>query len=228
MQVESVKMSDTEEKLCFKFNYPKKFLCGISLETGALVLALITILASTVHIGVASYFISLGADVTNFGELVDGSKEEVYRITYSFYIFEKTTEDWEYWAKRKCGVDLALCLLSLILAIVGLVGVLKRKPTLVLCLVCAVWGYIGFWIGKIFGTAAFCDDFTISPGLAWTLTIALGIALVVLFYFPICVESLYYKLRKEEKEKQVRQTKSLAKLTMIFKVGGSEMGEANF
>ena len=227
MEVERVKMSETEEKLCFKFNYPKKFLCGISLETGALVLALITILASTVHIGVASYFISLGADVTNFGELVDGSKEEVYRITFSFYIYEGNTKYWEHWAKLN-GVDVALSLLALILAIVGLVGVLKRKPTLVLCLVCAVWGYIGFWIGKIFGTAAFCDDFTISPGLAWTLTIALGIALVVLFYFPICVESLYYKLRKEEKEKQVRQTKSLAKLTMIFKVGGSEMGEANF
>ena len=57
MQIESVKMSDTEEKLCFKFNYPKKFLCCISLETGALVLALITILVNIVHIGIASYLI---------------------------------------------------------------------------------------------------------------------------------------------------------------------------
>ena len=57
MQVERVKMSETEENLCFKFNFPKKFLCCISLETGALVLALITILANIVHIGIASYLI---------------------------------------------------------------------------------------------------------------------------------------------------------------------------
>ena len=71
MSVESVKMSDTEEKLCFKFNYPKKFLCCISLETGVFALALMSILSNIVHIGVASYFISRVADVTNFGELVD-------------------------------------------------------------------------------------------------------------------------------------------------------------
>ena len=227
MQVESVKMPNSEEKLCFKFNYPKKFLCGISLETGALVLAFITILASIVHIGVASYFISLGADVTNFGELVDSSKEEVYRITFGFYILERNTEGWEHWAKWN-GVDVAISLFSLILTIVGLVGVLKRKSSLVVCLVCGLVCYHAFWIGNIFWTAVICDDFAMSPGLAWTLTIALVIALVVLLYLPICVESLYFKLRKEEKEKQVRQTKSLAKLTMIFKVGGSEMGEANF
>ena len=50
-------MCGTEEKLCFKFNYPKKFLCCISLETGALVLAMIVILANIVHIGIASYLI---------------------------------------------------------------------------------------------------------------------------------------------------------------------------
>ena len=57
MEVERVKMCITGEKLCFKFNYPKKFLCCISLETGALILALIIILANIVHIGIASYLI---------------------------------------------------------------------------------------------------------------------------------------------------------------------------
>ena len=57
MQVERVKMCGTQEKLCFKFNYPKKFLCCISLETGALILAMIVILANIVHIGIASYLI---------------------------------------------------------------------------------------------------------------------------------------------------------------------------
>ena len=205
MQVESVKMSDTEEKLCCKFNYPKKFLCGISLETGALVLALITILASTVHIGVASYFISLGADVTNFGELVDGSKEEVYRITIIFYIFEKTTEDWDTAVKWKAGY-LAFSLISLLMNIIGLVGVQKRKPILVYILCCGVGLCHGLRVATILGSAFESDDFTIPTGLVWTLTIiASVIAILFSFYFAICVYSLYLKLRKEEKEGQVRQ-----------------------
>ena len=209
MSVESVKMSDTEEKLCFKFNYPKKFLCCISLETGALVLALITILASIVHIGVASYFISLGADVTNFGELVDGSKEEVYRITFSFYIFEKTAEDLEFWVKWNGGLAIAFGLLSLLLTIIGLVGLQKRKPILVYILECGVALSLGPWYFNILDPVFRSDDFTISTGLAWTLTIVASVIVFAInFYFSTCVHSLYLKLRKEEKEEQVRQKPS--------------------
>ena len=210
MSVESVKMSDTEEKLCFKFNYPKKFLCCISLETGALVLALITILASIVHIGVASYFISLGADVTNFGELVDGSKEEVYRITFSFYIFEKTAEDWEFRVKWNGGLVIAFSLLSLLLTIIGLVGLQKRKPILVYILGIGVSIFFTLiLIFTILNPAFYSDDFTISTGLAWTLTIVASVIVFAInFYFSTCVHSLYLKLRKEEKEEQVRQKPS--------------------
>ena len=50
-------MSETEEMLWFKLNYPRKFLGCVSLETGSLVLAFIIILANIAHISVASYLI---------------------------------------------------------------------------------------------------------------------------------------------------------------------------
>ena len=205
MQVERVNMCITGEKLCFKFNYPKKFLCCISLETGVLALALYTVLANIAHIGVVSYFISRGADVTNFGELVDGSKGEVYRITIIFYIFKKTTEDWDTEVKWKAGF-LAFSLISLLMNIIGLVGVQKRKPILVYILCCGVGLCHGLWAITILDKAFESNDFTIPTGLVWTLTIiASVIAILFSFYFAICVYSLYLKLRKEEKEGQVRQ-----------------------
>ena len=192
-------MSETEEKMCFKFNYPKKFLC-ISLENGALGLAMITILTSIVHIGIASYLISLGPDVTDFGELVVDKSEVVdkARLIFSFYIMENTREDWEYLIKLNGGKDIAFSLISLIASFIGLVGVLKRKPILVYFLFIGVGFYIGVWIGDIFQFALNSDDFTISSGVAWTLTVVLMIATFSLIYFPLCVYSLYLKLRKEK------------------------------
>ena len=134
---------------------------------------------------------------------MDGS-EEVYRVTFSFYIFEKTTEDWERHMKFVGGFQIAFSLISLILAIIGLVGVLKRKSILVHSLVYGGACYIGVWTANIlFYFAIYSDDFTISPGLAWTLTIALVIATVFLFYFPYCVLSLALKLHKKKKEEKV-------------------------
>ena len=205
MQVERVKMSDTEEKLCFNFDYPKKFLGCISLEKGALVLSLIISLFNIAHIGITSYFISLGADITNLGELVvvGGSKEEVYRINFGSYISAKTAEDWEHWVKVYGGVDIAFSLLSLVLTIIGLVGVLKRKPVLVALLFLGVCVFNGLWIGTILSPAINSVDFTISSGLAWTLTIAsLFVIIGVLFYLSVCVYALYLKLGKEKKDAQ--------------------------
>ena len=144
-------------------------------------------------------FFSLGPDVTDFGELVDGSEEVHYRVTFSFYIWMDTKEGWEYWIKLVGGGDIAFSLLSLIASIIGLVGVQRKKPCCVYIFACGVSLYIGCWIGKIFGFALKSDDFTISSGVAWTLTVVLMIATFSFVYFPICVDSLYLKLRKEKK-----------------------------
>ena len=76
-------------------------------------------------------FFSLGPDVTDFGELVDGSKEVHYRVTFSFYIWTMTTEDWEDWIKLRGGVDIACSLVSLIACIIGLVGIQRRNTCFV-------------------------------------------------------------------------------------------------
>ena len=144
-------------------------------------------------------FFSLGPDVTDFGELVDGSKEVHYRVTFSFYIWTMTTEDWEDWIKLRGGVDIACSLVSLIACIIGLVGVQMKKPILVYIFSCGVGLYIGMWVADIFGFALKTGNFTISSGLGWTLTIVLMIATFSLIYFPLCVDSLYLKLRKEKK-----------------------------
>ena len=144
-------------------------------------------------------FFSLGPDVTDFGELVDGSEDMDYRVTFSFYIWTMTTEDWEDWIKLRGGVDIACSLVSLIACIIGLVGVQMKKPILVYIFSCGVGLYIGMWVADIFGFALKTGNFTISSGLAWTLTIVLMIATFSLIYFPICVDSLYLKLRKEKK-----------------------------
>ena len=144
-------------------------------------------------------FFSLGPDVTDFGELADGSKEVHYRVTFSFYIWTMTTEDWEDWIKFRGGVDIACSLVSLIACIIGLVGVQMKKPILVYIFSCGVGLYIGMWVADIFGFALKTGNFTISSGLAWTLTVVLMIATSSLVYFPLCVYSLYLKFCKEKK-----------------------------
>ena len=123
----------------------------------------------------------------------------MYRVIFSFYIYEKSTQDWEARTKLSGGWAIASSLLPLILTTIGLIGVLKRKPNLVYWLGIGSGVYIGFWVGDIFGLAINSDNFTISPGLAWTLTITTKL----LLYFPICAHSLYIKLCKEEKDEQV-------------------------
>ena len=192
-------MSDTEDKL-----FPKKVFCYYSLETGVLILALIIILINIVHIGVASYYISFGPKVTDFAELVDGNaKEEVYRITYFFCIFEKTAMGWEHWIKWHGGLKISFSLLFFLISIIGIVGVLNKKQIFVKVFGSWIAASMGFWITEILFTVTQCDDFSISSELAWTLIIAYVVFLIgMLSYFFICVYSLRLKLRKDEKEEQ--------------------------
>ena len=197
------KMSETEERFCCNtLNYPKNFLyCCVSLRTGSLAFAVIVILFNIATITLASFHISL--DATDVSVLVDGSNEELYSKTAVFYIFEKSPTDWEKQMKLCGGVAIAISLLSLLLAFIGLVGIFWRTPVLVFFYAIGVSTYIGFWIGTIFGLAIAADDFIISSGLAWTLTIALMLATSFLFYFPLCIYSLFLQLCKEKEEKQV-------------------------
>ena len=180
---------------CNTLKYPKEFLCCVSLEVGAVAFAVLIILFNITTIALASYHVSL--DATDVSVQVDGSKE-VYSKTAVFYIFERTPEDWEKQMKLAGGVAIAISLLSLLLAIVGLIGIWRRTPILVYFYSLGVSCYIGFWIGTIFGLAISADDFIFSYGLGWSLTIALIIATSLSFYFPLAIYSLFLKLRKEE------------------------------
>merc|ERR1711874_137474 len=106
--------------------------------------------------------------------------------------------------KLSGGFAIAISLLSLLLAIVGLVGILRRTPLLVYLYACGVSFTIGFWIGAIFSLAIWADDYIISAGLTWkwTLTIALMVAVGFLFYFHLCIKSFYLELCKEKEEEQ--------------------------
>ena len=198
MANKSAKMSETEEKFCCNtLKYPKEFFCCLSLEVGAVAFAVLIILFNITTIALTSYHVSL--DATHVSVLmVDGGSKEVYSKTAVFYIFEKTPEDWEKHMKLAGGVAIAISLLSLLLAIVGLIGIWRRTPILVYFYSLGVSCYIGFWIGTIFGLAISADDFIFSYGLGWSLTIALIIATSLSFYFPLAIYSLFLKLRKEE------------------------------
>ena len=193
----SAKMSETEEKFCCNtLKYPKEFLCCLSLEVGAVAFAVLIILFNITTIALASFHLNL--DATDVSVLVDGGLKEVYSKTAVFYIYEKTPEDWEKQMKLAGGAAIATSILTLLLAVVGLIGIWRRTPILVYFYAIGVSCYIGFWIGTILGLAITADDFIFSYGLGWTLTIALIIVASLSFYFPLAIYSLFLKLCKEQ------------------------------
>ena len=172
---------------------------------------------------------------------MDESKE-VYRVTFSFYILDDSKEGWVDRIKQYGGGAIAFSLISLISCMIGLVGLQRKNPSFVNIFYIGVCLYIGSCVGHILGFAWMSEDFTISTGVAWTLTFVLMIATFALVYFPICVYSLYLKLRKEQKGeiKQVPKKKRFISywgsktkvdpgfkcLRVYFKVGESETEEA--
>ena len=101
------------------------------------------------------------------------------------------------------GVHISISLLFFLIAIGGIVGVLKKKQIFVKVFGAWIAASMGFWITEILITVAKCDDFSISSELAWTLIIAYVVFLIgMLSYFFICVYSLRLKLRKDEEEKK--------------------------
>ena len=189
-----------EDKFCGCFNYPKKFCC-LSLEKGATALALVLLALCIATIALWSFLISTGP--MKFGDLVDES-EEIYRITFAIFIGEFHTDGWETWTRIRGGVSMTFALGAAITTILGLVGIQRRSPLLVIIYYCGSGLIPGLGIFTIIDLTMEAEDFTTTAGVAWTLIIMVSLAILcigTLLLLP--VYSLYLKLRREVKEEQV-------------------------
>ena len=190
------KMTETEErKFCFHINYPTKFLCCLSLEFGVLALAVILILLDLTIIGRVSYHLINGQGHWETGEL------DV--VTVGFYIQNVTRQAFFKSYKWPGGFHIAVSLLTAISAIMGLVGIQRKKPAFVFIFECGVGLLMGYWTPNIIvGWAVTADD--LASVDAWTLIILFAGAILLLgFYFLVCIEALFIKIRSEKKEKQM-------------------------
>ena len=111
------------EKFCFHINYPTKFLFCLSLEFGVLALAVILILLDLSIIGRVSYHLINGQGHWETGEL------DV--VTVGFYIQNVTPQAFFKSYKWPGGFHIAVSLLNAISAIMGLVGIQRKKPAFV-------------------------------------------------------------------------------------------------
>ena len=195
-----LKMSEKEDKFCCCFTYPKMFCC-LSLEKGATALALVLLALCIATIALWSFLISTGP--MQFGDLVDES-EKIYRITFAIFIGEFDTDGWETWTRIRGGVSMTFALGAAITTILGLVGIQRRSPLLVIIYYCGSGLIPGLGIFTIIDLAMEAEDFTTTAGVAWTLIIMVSLAILcigTLLLLP--VYSLYLKLRREVKEEQV-------------------------
>ena len=188
-------------------NDPKKtFLC-LSLETGVYILATVLLMINIAIISFRSYFIGIGDGLKDWTEPLNDSVG-THRLIFSFYVWEDNLEAQKKEILMWGGLEIAINSLSAILAILGIVGTLKKTPLLVRLFSVGVGGYLGYWAARIIFTAMTAHDFTLSSGVAWTMSILLSLALLVLLailgYF--LAYSFYLKLQKEKEEgTKVRQ-----------------------
>ena len=124
------------------------------------------------------------------------------RLVFSFYVWEETLDQLKKEILLWGGLEIVINALSAILAILGIVGTQKRTPLLLRLFSVGVGVYLAYWAARVIFLAKFSQDFTLSDGVAWAVTILLAIALVV--FLTILANSLayslYLKLRKEKEE----------------------------
>ena len=84
------------------------------------------------------------------------------------------------------SVEVAINAMSAILAVLGMIGTIKRNPVLAHLYFFAVGSYLCYWAARIVTTAMFADAFTLSNGDAWKLTIVASSLCLFLLALVCC------------------------------------------
>ena len=84
------------------------------------------------------------------------------------------------------SVEIAINAMSALLAVLGIVGTIKRNPVLAHLYFFAVGFYLCYWAARIVTTAMFADAFTLSSGDAWKLTIVASSLCLFLLALVCC------------------------------------------
>ena len=112
------------------------------------------------------------------------------------HTFELKNFRWGAW-------DIAINLLSIVLVIIGLVGIQKKSPLLFRFLTASVVGNIGWWISTVIMLHIKAAGFTVPDAAAVIVTITIVLLLAFFgLYFFYCLESLCFTLQKERHEEE--------------------------
>ena len=84
------------------------------------------------------------------------------------------------------SVEVAINAMSALLAVLGMIGTIKRNPVLAHLYFFAVGFYLCYWAARIVTTAMFADSFTLSSGDAWKLTIVASSLCLFLLALVCC------------------------------------------
>ena len=178
-------------------------------------LAVVTILINLVLIGFRIHLISMGRDVKERGELLEGPQEtergellegpqEKYRLViFSFYISENTLDNIVSRIRFLGGLGIAINVLSAISAVLGVIGIQKKIPLLVRIWAFVLGFYLGWWAAWVIILAMFAKGFTVSTAVAATVTVISVLICMLSLYFVVALFSFANTLRTEEKEEQV-------------------------
>ena len=207
---QGVKMSQSVHSF-----YHAETLLFLPIKIGAYVLAAVTILTNIFFISVWSYF--LHDNNHSLSHFYKQPVQNPHPVLFSFYQWKSDDQlawDIQTWVSvfhihfisnlfRWGPPDIIVNLLSIVLIIVGLIGVQKKNPFLARFLTVSVVGRIFWWICDVLLLHIYADGFTVSDAAAFFITtlVVLILAFVGL-YFAYCLESLCFKLQQERKEEE--------------------------
>ena len=122
------------------------------------------------------------------------------RLVFSFYVWNRTLADLKDYVLVWGSVEIAINAMSAILAVLGMIGTIKRNPVLAHLYFFAVGSYLCYWAARIVTTAMFADAFTLSNGDAWKLTIVASSLCLFLLALVCCF--LAFDINTVKKEAQ--------------------------
>ena len=126
------------------------------------------------------------------------------RLVFSFYVWERPLDQLLLEVLVRGLVEIPINVISAVLAVLGIVGTIKRVPLLAHLYSFDVGFYLCYWAGRILVVAMFADNFTLSSGVAWTLTILASVGCLLLLalsgYF--LAYKFYLDLKAEEDRTQ--------------------------
>ena len=183
-------------------------------------LAAVTILINFGFIGFRTYLISIGRDVKERGEHLEGPEEKYRLIIFSFYIWENTLDNFVKQIRLLGGLGIVINALSAISAMLGVVGLKKKIPLLVRIWAFGLGFYLGWWAAWSIILAMFAEDFSVSTEIAAAVTVLAVAACAAAFYFVYLLATLAPTLRTEENQDQVKKYPSKHKIKCLTKNKG--------